>query len=354
MADFPYTTRDLLEVVQGPKFKAPSYFRDTFFGNVRISRAKEIMFDKLPNGDRAVAPYINRRVGGKRIELQGYSTEMYTPPVVGNSFVVTPEDGFLRAPGKTEYEATGSDTFLDYQIKDGLTRIENMISRREELMCAQALINGHIEVKGEGVEDDIQYWSQLDTAEQPVLNLGTKWTESTSALQVMKDLSAAADVIVERCGQAPTRLICGARVYQTLLAILGESKVLDIRNANLGSVAPADRGAGIRYLGYLPEPGVEIVCYSGRYAGADGNVAKLIPDDTCVLVASNLDTVMAYGAMAVGWEASGVPAIVTGTRFAFERQHDSLEQGRAIYLHSCPLPILQSTNGFLVIKAVQQ
>ena len=147
---FPYTTTVLTGVVRGKEFKTPAYLRDTFFSNVMTSTAKYVAFDKLPDGDRALAPFVNRRVGGKRIELEGYKTEMYEPPVVGNHFTVTPEDAFMRAPGRTEYDLAGPGAFLDHQISTGLRRIENMISRREEWMCAQALLKGEITIKGDG------------------------------------------------------------------------------------------------------------------------------------------------------------------------------------------------------------
>ena len=350
--DFPYDTRILMGVVQGKEFKTPAFFRDTFFPTVLTSTAKHVMFDKLPNGDRAVAPFVNRRVGGARIELQGYATEMYEPPVVGNHFTVTPEDGFMRAPGRTEYDTAGPAAFLDYQINNGLRRIENMIARREELMCAQALLNGKIVIKGEGVADEIQYWSQLDAAEQPKSELATKWTDATAAKTVIGDLAEISDTVVARSGVAPTRLICGKKVYHTLLNILGESKLLDSKNVMIGNVAPQAYSNGVRRLGYLAEPGIEIFSYADRYTDAEGKVQPIVPDDVCLFVAPEIDTVMAYGAMATGWAGNGAPRIESGTRFAFERPHDSLEQGRAIYLQSCPLPIVQSTNGFHVLTAV--
>ena len=61
---------------------------------------------------------------------------------------------------------------------------------------------------------------------------------------------------------------------------------------------------------------------------------------------------MGYGAIAQGWKGDGAPNLVTGSRISFEREHDSIEQGRAIYLESSPLPILQSTDGFHVLKAI--
>ena len=349
---FPYNTRILTGVVQGKEFKTPAYLRDTFFSNVMTSTAKYIAFDKLPDGDRALAPFVNRRVGGKRIELEGYKTEMYEPPVVGNHFTVTPEDAFMRAPGRTEYDLAGPAAFLDYQINSGLRRIENMISRREEWMCAQALISGHIEIKGDGVSEDIQYWSQLPESDQPKTTLSTLWTDAgVTAKEIINDLCTVVDSVVERSGLMPRRIICGKNVYKVLREKLSESKLLDSKYVYMGEVNPQQLPNNVRRLGYLAEPGIEIFTYVDRYS--DGETVKpMIPDDVALFVSPEINTIMAYGAIANGWTNNGAPNLVSGTRFSFERPHDSLEQGRAIYLQASPLPIIQSIDGFHVLKAV--
>lgn len=351
--DFPYKTRDLMAVVQGKEFKTPSYLRNTFFNNAAYSKAKFIAFDKLPNGDRKLAPFVNRRVGGTRIELKGYETQMYTPPVVGNHFTVTPEDAFMRAPGHTEYDTNAPSAYLDQQIARGLRDIENMITRTEEWMCAQALINGEIVIKGEGVDDVVTFWSHLDAAEQPKSELVTKWTDaSVTPINIIKDLSAVVDSIVERSGLLPKQLICGRNVYAALLEKLYESKMLDMKNVEMGSIAPQSLGNHVRRLGYLAEPGIEIISYVDRYQDKDGNILPYIPDDVCLFVSPEVHTLMGYGAIANGWDKDGAPNLMVGDRFSFERPHDSLEQGRSIFLESAPLPILQSTDGFHVLKAV--
>lgn len=351
-AEFPYNTQILTSVVQGKEFKTPAYLRDRFFSNVLVSSAKYIKFDKLPDGDRGLAPFVNRRVGGKRIELQGYKSEAYEPPVVGNHFTVTPEDAFMRAPGRTEYDLAGPKAYLDQQISAGLRRIENMISRREEWMCAQALLTGEIPIQGEGVSDVIKYWSQLPTEEQPKTTLGTLWTDpGVDANAIIDDLCTVVDAVVVRSGLMPREILCGKNVYKALRQKLATSDMLDIKRVEMGEIRPQQLPSNVRRLGYLAEPGLDILSYVDRYDTGEG-VAPMIPDDLCLLVSPEVHTIMAYGAIANGWTQNGAPNIVSGTRFSFERQHDSLEQGRAIYLQASPLPIIQSIDGFHVIKAV--
>lgn len=349
--EFPYTTRILTAVVQGHEFKTPSYLRDTFFKNTLVFSTKHVAFDKLPNGNRSMAPFVSRRVGGKLIQLQGYKSEAYEPPVVGNHFVVTPEDAFTRAPGSTEYDAGSPKAYLNQQLNRGLRTIEDMISRREEWMCAQALIKGEIVIEGEGVKDTVKYWSRLDPAEQPVTTLATKWTDAATTVDTLiEDLNTIIDSIVLRCGLVPRKIICGKAVARAISKVLRNSEVFDIKRVEAGSHAPDAYDSGIRYIGYLADPGIEIYSYIDLYE-ENGVVSPLIPDDTVLVVSPKVNTVMAYGAIANGWTSGGAPNLVSGTRFSFEREHDSIEKGRAIFLQAAPLPILQNVDGFHVIKA---
>ena len=349
--EFPYTTRTLTAVVQGHEFKTPSYLRDTFFKNTLVFSTKHVAFDKLPNGDRSMAPFVSRRVGGKLVQLQGHKAEAYEPPVVGNHFVVTPEDAFTRAPGSTEYDAGSPKAYLNQRISRGLRSIEDMISRREEWMVAQALIKGEIPIEGDGVSDIIKYWSQLDPSEQPVTTLATKWTDAATTVDsIIEDLNTIIDAIVLRCGLVPRKLICGKAVARAISKVLRNSEVFDRKNVDAGSLAPDAYDSGIRHLGYLTDPGVDIYSYIDLYE-ENGVVSPLIPDDTALAVSPKVNTIMAYGAIANGWTNSGAPNLVAGTRFSFELPHTSVERGRSIYLQAAPLPILQNVDGFHVIKA---
>lgn len=149
----------------------------------------------------------------------------------------------------------------------------------------------------------------------------------------------------------PRELLCGKNVYKALRQKLATSDMLDIKRVEMGEIRPQQLPSNVRRLGYLAEPGLDILSYVDRYDTGEG-VAPMIPDDLCLLVSPEVHTIMAYGAIANGWTQNGAPNIVSGTRFSFERQHDSLEQGRAIYLQASPLPIIQSIDGFHVIKAV--
>lgn len=75
-----YTPRYLAEVVrQAPPVH--TFFRDTFFTNVKKSTTERVDID-LVKGDRRMAAFVHPRVGGKVLKASGYKTESYKPPLV--------------------------------------------------------------------------------------------------------------------------------------------------------------------------------------------------------------------------------------------------------------------------------
>lgn len=70
-----YSPRYLAEVVrQAPPVH--TYFRDTFFSNVRTFPTERVDID-LVKGDRRMAAFVHPRIGGQVLKGTGYKTESY-------------------------------------------------------------------------------------------------------------------------------------------------------------------------------------------------------------------------------------------------------------------------------------
>ena len=81
-----YTPRYLAEVVrQAPPIH--TYFRDTFFTNIKTFSTERVDID-LVKGDRRMAAFVHPRVGGQVLKANGFSTESYKPPLI-NPYDVT-------------------------------------------------------------------------------------------------------------------------------------------------------------------------------------------------------------------------------------------------------------------------
>ena len=96
-----YTPRYLAEVVrQAPPVH--TFFRDTFFTNVKKSTTERVDID-LVKGDRRMAAFVHPRVGGKVLKASGYKTESYKPPLVNPCDITTADRYMTRMPGEDLY-----------------------------------------------------------------------------------------------------------------------------------------------------------------------------------------------------------------------------------------------------------
>ena len=96
-----YSPRYLAEVVrQTPAVH--TYFRDTFFTNVKTFATERVDID-LVKGDRRMAAFVHPRVGGKVLKANGYQTESYKPPLINPYDVTTADQLMTRLPGEDLY-----------------------------------------------------------------------------------------------------------------------------------------------------------------------------------------------------------------------------------------------------------
>lgn len=150
-----YTPRYLAEVVRlaPPVF---TFFRDTFFTNVRTFPTKAIDFD-LVKGDRRMAAFVHPRKGGKVLASAGYETLSYKPPLINPYDVTTADQLMNRLPGEEMYSGmTPAQRAAQQQIAD-YARLNDGVTRREEWMCVQAIMTGQIPIVGDGVNEVIDF-----------------------------------------------------------------------------------------------------------------------------------------------------------------------------------------------------
>ena len=150
-----YEPRTMMGVIK----KLPpvhTFFRSTFFSHEKTFVTKSVDMD-YKKGARKLAPFVSREIGGKIITNTGYTTETYTPPFIAPDKVTTIDDILDRQPGESLYSDRTPAQRAVIQMSEDFTDLREMILRREEWMCAQAMLTGKIVVLGEGVKDTIDF-----------------------------------------------------------------------------------------------------------------------------------------------------------------------------------------------------
>lgn len=139
MAIDMFTTRTMLAMVEEGQKSNSTWLRDRYFTNRPTFHTQKIDFDIIGRGGRKIAPFVNPKVGGVVLTREGFRTESYEAPEVSPMRVTTAEDMLKRLPGETIYSAKSPTQRAAEILGKDLSDLDDIITRREEVMCAEAL-----------------------------------------------------------------------------------------------------------------------------------------------------------------------------------------------------------------------
>lgn len=339
-----YSPRYLAEVVrQTPPVH--TYFRDTFFTNVKTFATERVDIDMV-KGDRRMAAFVHPRVGGKVLRGKGYTTESYKPPLVNPYDVTTAEQLMTRLAGEDLYSGMTPAQRAARRLTEEYQRLNDATTRREEWMAVQAIVTGSVPVKGEGVDEVIDFGLT-----NKVSLTGTKKWGGTDA-DILTNLGDWVDKVLHGGFANVDTLILGKSAKRALFADEKVQKVLDNRRMSMGELAPRDLPNGVRYLGHLSDPSLDLYSYGEVYlddwTDPDSPETKpLIPDNAVILISSRANYMMAYGACTYIEDASGLWVTSQSSRVlrSYVEHHPDR---RMIELQAHPLPIPDKVDSWLV------
>lgn len=346
-----FDTRIMTQMIEEGHNTKHVWLRDRYFTNRPTFTAKKIDFDVVGRGGRRIAPFVSPLNGGKVIDRDGYSTLSYEAPMVAPQRTTTAEDVLKRLAGENPYSGKSPTMRAAEILGRDLAELDEYISRREEAMCSEALFSGKVTVKGDGVNEVLNFWSTVPASEKPETTLTTKWDASTATAEtIMSDLRVVRRSMIKDGGFTPRDLICGTNVIDTILSKLTASKSLDMRRVDMGHIDPQHLPDGVTYWGYLKDSALDIYSYDEWYKGTDGDVA-MVPADKCLLATPGAKTMLAYGACPVISETNPGIVFVEGSRVPMSWIQRSNPMGRVLQISSRPLPIIQQIHAFHVINA---
>lgn len=322
--------------------RVTTFIRDTLFTGKDLSPTNKVDVD-IKKGRAKVAPYVSEKVGGKVVENSGYRTETFEPPLVAPTTVTTAADLQNRVMGENLYSTRTPDERAAEKLVKDLQELDNMVTRREEVMCAEAIFEGKIDVKGEGVAYEIDF----NHTNREALSGASLWNASTS--DKLADLKRWARR-VQQTGFVNTDIVIIAPdVTDTLMKDETILKLLDIRNMNIGEFKPENLPNGATYIGTLAGIGRIYEYAATYYDDVTETVKPMVPDGTIALLSSEAEYTMAYAAITIAkgedlvtYEADRVPDSWTEKRPA----------RKILQLSAKPLPIPKEINGWFVAKVL--
>lgn len=339
-----YSPRYLAEVVrQAPPVN--TYFRDTFFTNIKTFATERVDID-LVKGDRRMAAFVHPRVGGEVLKGNGYTTLSYKPPLVNPYDVTTADQLMNRLPGEDLYSGMTPAQRAAEKLMDEYAALNDATTRREEWMAVQAILTGTIPVVGNGVNELIDF----GLTNKINLTGDSKWGGSKS--DILGNLGDWVDKVLHSGFANVDTVIMGKAAKKHFFNDANVQKMLDNRRITVGEIAPKDLPNGVRYLGHLADPSLDLYAYGEVYYDdwTDPDAPKtkpLIPDNAVILISSQANYMMAYGLCTYIdpasqlWVTAQTPRLL---RSYVEHHPDR----RMVELQTHPLPIPDKVDSWLV------
>jgi len=343
-----YEPRTLLEAFdEGPI--AATFLRDTFFGGRDFPPTNLVEFD-FRRGRRRMAPFVAPLIGGKVMERSGYETRFFRAPRIAPVRALRIPDLEPRLIGETIYEGrTAADRAADLLAEDAIF-LDEAITRREEWMCRQVLINGKIKVTADtGYEMEIDYLENSSgTPTDNHFPITTKWDASGS--DPLADLEAARRATIRDSGVSPNIVLFGTESKSAFIKNEEVQKQLDLRRFEMGNIEPVIQSDQVVRFGRVP--GLELYEYSEYFEDDEGALFPMLPPELVFMASTNVPNKIVYGAF-TQLEDAKAQRFVTYQTSRIPFIYGDEENGHLFYrLTSCPLPMPHDVLGWRILEAL--
>lgn len=344
-----YEPRTMGRVVQ----KLPpvrTFFRSTFFRHEETFVTKNVDVD-FKKGSRKVAPFVSRLIGGKIVPNTGYETKTYTPPLVAPEKVTTIDDLLERRPGENMYSGRTPAERAVLKMSEDFVELREQITRREELMCTQAIFTGTIPVIGEGVNEVIDFHF---TNKERISTAAKKWTADTS--DPIADLKRWHETVQKKGFLNCDICIMGKDVANAFVNNAKVKELLDVKNYALAVIQPKQLPNGVTYIGTIHELALDICKYNEWYLDDWTNPAApedkpLVPNDSLALLSTSAEYSMYYGAITLIDEATGKFRTVEG-KYVPDTWAKRKPARRFLNLSSAPLCVPHDVDSWFVATPI--
>ena len=341
MAISLFEPRTMMKVVDRMP-KTTTFLRDTFFKSREYSETDKIDMD-IKQGGLKVAPFVSEKVGGKVVENSGFATKTFAPPLVSPLKITTAGDIQKRGMGENIYSSKTADERAAAKLVSDMSDLDGMITRREELMAAQVIFTGEIEVKGEGVDYVIDFGFKNKEA----LSGTALWNTATSTkLADLKRWRRA----VQQTGFVNTDVVVmAADVADELLKDMEILNLLNIRHANVGQIDVKELPSGATYLGYIAEVG-HLYSYNAFYHDEESNTVKpMVPNGHLALLSTEVENAMAYAAITLIKDGEWSTYVTDRVPDSYTKKNPDRQM---VQLSSKPLPVPVEINSWYLAKVL--
>lgn len=303
-----YDTATLLGVLN-KQIPDPFFFQQ-FFTTEYYSQAEKIVFDEITENRYILAPFVAPHVEGRVMAKGGYDTKSFKPAYVKPKHDVDVSQQFTRRAGEAPVVGTLTpEQRYNACITENFAIEAEMIERRINWMCCQALQNAAIVISGEDyptVTLDFGRDASLSTVLAGDAVWGSGSDDPLNDLKVMRKTSRSL------CGGRITDIIMGEDAYDKFYsnakvqALLSTQFRIGGSAADAGAlgIAASDFDAEFKavLVGGQDSSRLNIWTYAGFYHDRNPDTGVLTPvpymDPNAVIGVGNiLNGIQAFGAI---------------------------------------------------------
>ncbi|KEQ22312.1 hypothetical protein ET33_26440 [Paenibacillus tyrfis] len=331
-----------------------TFLRDMFAPGYDTFPTKHVIFDFKKNKQR-VAPFVAAGSGPINIRRDGFRTEIYEAPFINLSAPYDVDLLQTRLPGENVFGGLTPDERALQLMQQDYMELDDMITRREELMIAQMLQYGIATITG--YVDDSATVVRTDTIDygfENIINLtgADQWNQSTS--KKYNDLEKAVTTS-RQAGYNPTAAILGSEAWANMRADSNfMDKYMDLRYAQFGAINPQlniANGNGYIYIGRLTELGLDLYRYDAWYFDEnDGKMKPYISPEKVIVGPENIAERL-YGANTLIPQGSDNFVTIEApraTKVTIDRNNDT----KSLIVKSRPVPQPFDVSAWAVINTV--
>lgn len=314
--------------------KVQTFIKSTFFRNVETFDTQKIDVD-FKKGNRQLAPFVHKKIGGVTIDNEGYETNTYEPPLVAPNKITTVDDILKRTPGESLYGGKSPNQRAVEKMQRDFTELDEMITRREEWMCCQALFTGKIPIldkdgKELQAEIDFQFTNKV------TLSGANAWNKKTGGK--IKQLKEWRKQVQKKGFVNCNVCLMGADALEAFLMDEEVLKVLDTRRFEAAVITPKELPNGATYIGTIHEIAMDIYTYNEWYLDNWTNKEEpedkpLLPANIVVLLSSDKGKQLNGRITHQDRREAEHTAEATGNAYrSFKRRYSDIHRRRCLYL----------------------